>query len=439
MASNATVDRPVLAAWPVLFALGLVTVLSIGSLGVDLYVDSQTADRTAEMIDNTLRSITLADDLRYQAYRLTVPELDRAQLDSIVTQIAVDARAYDPIATFPGEATEWARLQGLLRQLQQLQPLPASGAGPELVRQIESSIAHLVYINEQEAHGDEEFIADAHRKGLLIDIAMVALTVLLVTGVAIALVRILRRQRALVKLHFATLDERANELEAFAARTSHDLKGPLSPLRGYADMLIDNPDPKVAEIATRIRKASDRMNGIVDDLLALSVSGQPLPGKVGVTPVVLELLEEFQTVLRDAEVVVALGECTTACSGGVLAQILRNLVSNATKYRAPDRKLSLRIEARVVARSLQPEPTGGAESIDAQIEIAVVDNGVGMDPETAANAFEPYFRASSASAPGHGLGLSIVKRTVDAIGGACALTSVKDCGTRVTVTLPAAK
>jgi len=423
MASNATVDRAVPAAWPVLAALALVVMLSIGSLGVDLYIDNQTADRTAELIDNSLGSVALADDLRYQAYRLTAAHLDRDQLASIVSQIAVDARAYDPIATDVGEHAEWTRLQGLLAHLQHEQPLLESAAGSEIVSQIETSIAHLVEINQRAARTDEQVIADAHQKGLWIDVLIGAITLGLVTAVAIALVRTLRRQRELVKLQIASLGERAKELEAFASRTSHDLKGPLSPLRGYADLLIDNPSPQVREIATRIRRAGDRMNGIVDDLLALSVSGRPLPGKVGVTPVVLELLDEFQSALRDAEVVVALGDCTTACSGGVLAQILRNLVSNATKYRAVERRLSLRIEARVVG---------------AQVEIVVVDNGVGMDPEVAANAFEPYFRASSTSAPGYGLGLSIVKRTVDAIGGVCSLSSVRDIGTRVTVKLPAA-
>jgi signal transduction histidine kinase len=422
MASNATVDRAVPAAWPVLAALALVVMLSVGSLGVDLYIDNQTADRTAELIDNSLRSITLADDLRYQAYRLSATKLDREQLASIVSQIDVDARAYDPIATDDGEHAEWTRLQALLAHLQHEQPLLESAAGSVLVAQIEASIAHLVEINQRAAHHDEEVIDDAHQKGLWIDVIIGAITLGLLTAVAVVLVRTLRRQRALVKMHIASLGERAKELEAFAARTSHDLKGPLSPLRGYADLLTEHESPQVREVAKRIRRAGDRMNGIVDDLLALSVNGRPLPGKVGVTPVVLELLDEFQTALRDAEVVVALGECTTACSGGVLAQILRNLVSNATKYRAAERRLSLRIEARVIG---------------AQVELVVVDNGVGMDPEVASHAFEPYYRASS-TAPGYGLGLSIVKRTVDAIGGICSLSSVRDIGTRVTIRLPAA-
>ena len=71
------------------------------------------------------------------------------------------------------------------------------------------------------------------------------------------------------------------------------------------------------------------MAGIIEDLLELSVHGKPPAGEVLVTPVVLELLDELRTDLRDAEVKLELGDCTTACSAGTLSQILRNLVINA--------------------------------------------------------------------------------------------------------------
>jgi signal transduction histidine kinase len=107
----------------------------------------------------------------------------------------------------------------------------------------------------------------------------------------------------------------------------------------------------------------------------------------------------------------------------VLTQVLRNLIANSAKYRSPERSLALHIDAH----------RAGSE-----VEIAIGDNGIGMDDETARRAFEPFFRARMARVGGHGLGLAIVKRTVDALGGTCSLTSARDHGTEVKIRLPAA-
>lgn len=411
------------AAWPALIALAIVVMLSVGTLGVDLYVDQQTADTTAELTEDSLRSVALADDLRYQAYRLSVANLTPDQIASIAEQIDADARAYNPLATGIGEAAEWQRLQGLLAHLRHEQPLPTSGSSATLISEIETSIARLVEINQQEARRSVRSIAAAHKSALFLDAIVGAATIILAALVALVLLRALRRQRALLRVHLASLGERNRELNAFAARTAHDLKGPLSPLKGYADLLSLREEPEVREIARRITRAAERMNGIIEDLLELSVHGKPVAGKVLVTPVVLELLDDLRAELRDAEVKLELGDCTTACSAGTLSQILRNLLVNAAKYRSPNRRLLLRLEAR---------------PLDDHVELAISDNGLGMDPVTAAHAFEPLYRAPGSSSPGHGLGLAIVKRTVTAIGGTVDLSSTPGDGTRVTVRVPAA-
>jgi two-component system, OmpR family, sensor kinase len=410
-------------AWPAIVALAVVVVLSISTLGVDLVVDQRTADTTARLTENSLRSIALADDLRYQAYRLTTANLTPDQIQSIAEQIDSDARAYDPLATSPGEAAEWMRLQALLAHLRHEQPLPSTGSSATLVSEIENSIAKLVQINQGAARADASSISAAHRGGLYVDAVVGAITVIVAALVVLALLRALRRQRALLRVHLASLGERNRELNAFAGRTAHDLKGPLSPLKGYADLLSLRDEPEVREVAKRISRATERMNGIIEDLLELSVHGKPPAGQVTVTPVVLELLDELRGDLREVEVKLELGECTTACSAGTLAQVLRNLITNALKYRSPERRLLLRIEARRASE---------------QVELAVSDNGIGMDGETTAHAFEPLYRGPGSSSPGHGLGLAIVKRTVTAIGGTVDLASNKGEGTRVTVRVPAA-
>jgi signal transduction histidine kinase len=108
----------------------------------------------------------------------------------------------------------------------------------------------------------------------------------------------------------------------------------------------------------------------------------------------------------------------------VLAQLVRNLLTNAIKYRGADRRLLVQIDARPRAE---------------RVEIVVADNGVGMTGEAVRHAFDPFYRASTVRGiPGNGLGLAIVKRTIEAMGGDCNLVSTPNQGTRVTLRLPAA-
>lgn len=414
--------------WLVLVALAAVVGLSLTSIGLDLVIGRTTAARTAQLVDDSLRSVALADDLRYQAHRLSATPLDRAQLISIAARIGADAREYDPIANGLGERSEWATLQLLFGRLEQDRDEP--GAIAPLVAQVEQSIARLIEINQRAAQEHQAAIAAVHRRGLMADAAIGAITLVLAIGVALALVRSLRRQRELVRMQLAAIDERNRELEAFAGRVAHDLRGPLAPVVGYTDLLLE-PGADIPAVAARIRRATDRMATLIDDLLALSVAGRLPAGRVNVAAAVREVLDDLRPELRDAEVTLAVADCTTACTPGVLSQLIRNLITNAIKYRGADRRLLVAIDAR----PCDAEPPAGAHR---QIEIVVADNGVGMTREAVAHAFDPFYRASATRGiPGHGLGLAIVKRTLDAMGGDCELASVPNEGTRVTLHLPA--
>src|SRR5207248_1854663 len=133
-----------------------------------------------------------------------------------------------------------------------------------------------------------------------------------------------------------------------------------NPLSGYADLLRDNESPTVRELAVRIRRASDRMAGVIDNLLSLSVAGHPRPGTVAVRAMIDEVLDDLRGELAHAKVTKTVFDCVAACSASVLSQILRNVVSNAAKYRAPDRELALTI---------------AAQRTEGRVEIVVADNG----------------------------------------------------------------
>lgn len=420
-----------------LLALAAVVGLSLASIGLDLAIGHQTAVRTAQLVDDSLHSVALADDLRYQAHRLGASGLDRAGLSAIAAQIAADAREYDPIAISPDERVEWSTLQRLFERLQQDRAGP--GQADALVDAIEQSIARLVEINRREARDDQAAIDALHRRGLAADAVIGAITLALAIGVGVALVRSLQHQRQLVRRHVEESAERRRELEAFAARVAHDLRGPLSPVMACAELLAI-PGADLAAIAGRIHRSAERMSGLIDGLLALSIAGQVPPGRGEVSAVVREVLDDLDPELRDAEVTLAITSCATACAPGVLAQLVRNVVGNAIKYRSADRPLHVAIDARPHLSTAAPADCSVRQADDTPlIEIVVADNGVGMTRETAAHAFDPFYRATSAHGiPGHGLGLAIVKRTVDAMGGDCHLSSVPDEGTRVTLHLPAA-
>lgn len=425
--------------WLVVVALAAVVGLSLASVGLDLVIGHQTGERTARLVDDSLRSIALADDLRYQAHRLSAAALDRVELISIAGQIGADARAYDLIATGPGERAEWATLQRLFGRLQQDRADPSSIA--PLVAEIEQSIARLIEINEHAARDNEAAIAAFHHRGLIADAVIGAVTLVLAVSVGLVLLRSLRRQRELVRMHVAAIDERNRELEAFAGRVAHDLRGPLSPIVGYTDMLR-KPGADIPMLATRIHRAADRMAGLIDDLLALSVAGRLPAGCGDVAVAVREVLDDLGPELRDADVTLTLADCEAACTPGVLAQLVRNLLTNAIKYRRADRQLHVEIAARprtgdADERLVCEAPRSARYA--SLIELVVADNGVGMTGEAVAHAFDPFYRASATrEIPGNGLGLAIVKRTLDAMGGDCHLASSPNEGTRVTLYLPAA-
>jgi len=238
------------------------------------------------------------------------------------------------------------------------------------------------------------------------------------------LISALARERRLAAEQLRLLDERNRELDAFAGRAAHDLRGPLNPIRGYADLLMAGGEPpeEIREMARRIRTSVDRMARVVDDMLELSRAGRPQPGTAWPRTVAAEVLEEMAVELKGAAVSVELPDVEVACAPGVLAQILRNLVGNAVKFRSRQRSLTLQLRGRVEGD---------------EVELTLADNGVGMDEEAAAHAFEPYYRGrQDREVPGHGLGLAIIERAVRSVGGRCSLVSSTDGGTTVTVVLP---
>ena len=219
--------------------------------------------------------------------------------------------------------------------------------------------------------------------------------------------------------------ERLSTLGKFASLVLHDIRNPLSILRGYAEMIVHHndaaADPQIDRNAHRIIQEADRLNALASELLDFS-RGEV---RLNVSPVDIGVLLERITdaiadrfsarkieILRDVDV----GGPVLADEGR-LYRVFLNLADNARK--AMSRGGTLTLRARREQRGLVVE---------------FDDTGVGMSEEVQARIFEPF--ASFSEEGGSGLGMAIVKSIIDAHHGSLAITSSTDGGTTVSITLP---
>lgn len=412
-----------LSRWPVFVALGLVTILIGGMLGLDLLFAQRVAHETEDILENSLSSIVLLQDIRTQVTRLLAADLRNREVRTLIGAIAADSQAFESMASYPGEREEWTKLRPLLQSL--IAGLPATPQpGSERAVEIYASINRLMSINLDGSRSNAAAIRAANHHAFESDAIVGGATLVLVILIGAWLLRVIGRERRHIQERVDHLNHKNAELEAFAGRAAHDLRSPMNPIRGYADLIIEakGGSEEVASMARRIRRAVDRMARVVDDMLALSTAGAPPPGQSATDAVVTAVLEELEPELRGVEVATRLSASRVACSEGILTQILRNLLGNAVKFRARSRPLRINLESR---------------DVGPMVEIAIEDNGVGMDPESARHAFEPFYRGQlDLEVPGHGLGLAIVDRTTRALGGTRQLSSVLNQGTRIVVRLP---
>jgi len=405
--------------WPVFATLGGVLALFVITVVVDAVVANRVADRTDNLVDNAFRSIRLVTALRDEA-QVVLTSGDARRVRAAAARIAELSRRYEPLANYPGEERRWHELRAALEKLL------GGQADQNVSAEIQTAVEALVALNQDELTTQTQAIQRVHRNAVVADVAVGALTFVLLTVLAWLLVRILARERTLTDEHIRLLGERNRDLDAFAGRAAHDLRVPLNPIRGYADLLRESTDlpGEARDMASRIRVAADRMTRIIQDMLELARAGRPAPGVSDPCRVAAEVIDELTMELVGAGIENRFGADPVACAPGVLGQVLRNLLTNALKFRSHERDLVIRLRSET-----SPE----------DVTLIVEDNGIGMDEETARHAFEPFFRArTDREVPGAGLGLAIVQRTVTSLGGSCRIEVVPQGGTRFVFRLPRA-
>ena len=220
------------------------------------------------------------------------------------------------------------------------------------------------------------------------------------------------------------------ELDAFAHTVAHDLNQPLQVIGQYAELLNFRNDERYANLPNlteRIIQMSHQITAIVNELLLLSsVRYEDVAkSRLDMTDIIQNALIRLENLIEDHHAVITLPQQWPAALGYApwVEEIWANYLSNALKYGGNPCQIEL-----------------GADQTaddDGHIRFWVQDNGVGIPKEKQADLFVEFSRVHTRGS-GHGLGLSIVKRVADKLGGTVGVNSEEGNGSRFYFTLPAA-
>jgi light-regulated signal transduction histidine kinase (bacteriophytochrome) len=218
------------------------------------------------------------------------------------------------------------------------------------------------------------------------------------------------------------------ELEAFSYSVSHDLRAPLRAIDGFSKALLDEYGGKLDEQAChyldRVRTGSQKMSGLINDLLDLSGITRTTLRKesISLTELARGVVAELQNREPSRKVIVEIDDgLTSRGDSRLLTIVLVNLLGNALKYTAK------RPEAQIAF---------GQENQGNETVFYVRDNGAGFDMAYAGKLFAPFQRLHRDSEfEGTGIGLATVQRIVSRHGGRIWAEAVVDAGATFYFTL----
>ena len=208
--------------------------------------------------------------------------------------------------------------------------------------------------------------------------------------------------------HATELERSNRELDEFAAIASHDLSAPLLTVSGFLTLLEerygDGLDADAADFVHHAQSGTQRMQRLIADLLEYSRVGRTgiAPEEVDLAVLARETLVGLRAAIEDAGAEIVIDPLPVVSGDPrALGRVLQNLVSNAVKFAGRARPV-----VHVTARAL-----------DHGWEIAVIDNGVGVDPAEREQIFKMFHRLGGDGVDGTGLGLAICERIVERHGG----------------------
>lgn len=242
------------------------------------------------------------------------------------------------------------------------------------------------------------------------------------------------RKKAEVALRKTTeeLIRSNQELEQFAYVASHDLQEPLHKIIAFADRLQDrlekhlDQDPKAKDYFQRLQGGANRMRQLIEDLLQvarITTRAQPFE------EVDLDLI--LKAVISDLELRVKKSggeihvESMPKIRGDALQlhQLFQNLLGNALKFSRPGISPQVQVKSRLLQTGL--------------VEISVIDNGIGIDPQYWEKIFKPFQRLHSREQfDGSGMGLTLCQKIVERHGGKISVSSRLGQGSEFKILVP---
>jgi two-component system phosphate regulon sensor histidine kinase PhoR len=374
------------------------------SVSLEVMTLATSMDRMAELLDEKIRAI----------------ETQRNQLDTVFSSMIESVIAIDLEERILSLNAAAARLLGIDREKAQGRYVQSVIRNPDLQRQIGKVLSTGEPVEEEIVLQDEE-----GKK-------------LLQTRIVILSDGKSRSVGALVVMHDETSLRRLETIRRdFVANVSHELRTPITSIRGYVETLLDgaldNREDSINFLQIVLRQ-SDRLNAIIDDLLALSrIEKESREGEIALQegplyPVLAAALQTCQVEADKAAVKLVL-ECPESLladmNDTLLEQAVVNLLVNAIKYSRQGDTVTLRAFA------------AGDPSAKKAV-ISVRDTGCGIAKEHLPRLFERFYRsdrARSRAVGGTGLGLAIVKHIVQAHAGTIEVQSREGVGSEFRITL----
>ncbi len=223
------------------------------------------------------------------------------------------------------------------------------------------------------------------------------------------------------------------DLEAFAHMVAHDLKNPIGHVIGFADILKQNrtqiTDDEVDDMLQLLTQSAYKMRDIIDGLLLLArvrlenVEVKPVVMK----PVIDEVIKQLAPMISEHNAQIEMPDEWPLVIGYApwIEEVWVNYVSNGLKYGGTPPSLEL--------GAIELE---SADSAKSAIKFWVRDNGAGLSIQQQEKLYQPFTRMHKTKMAGHGLGLSIVKRIVNKLGGEVGVESCPGEGSLFYFTLP---
>ena len=226
----------------------------------------------------------------------------------------------------------------------------------------------------------------------------------------------------------ARLENSFTKLSQFSADLAHELRTPISNIRGEAEVTLTRPRTleEYRSVIESIAAECERLSGVVDNLLFLAraeaVDRQIERSVFAARPAIEKIAAYYRTVAEERGISITnQGDGEVYANALLFDRALSNLLDNALRFTPDGGKITIATETK-------PDRT----------ELAIEDTGCGIPPQHLPRIFDRFYRAdSSRSSQGTGLGLALVKSITDLHGGSVEVASEVNRGTTVTLTFPA--